>query len=42
MKACKVISEERDRVGESPVWSLAEQALYWVDIEAGTILMPVS
>lgn len=37
MKACKVISEERDRVGESPVWSLGEQALYWVDIEAGTI-----
>ncbi len=24
----------RNRVGESPVWSAAEQALYWVDIEA--------
>ena len=23
----------RNRVGESPVWSVAEQALYWVDIE---------
>ena len=23
-----------DAVGESPVWSMAEQALYWVDIEA--------
>ena len=23
----------RDQVGESPVWSPAEQALYWVDIE---------
>jgi sugar lactone lactonase YvrE len=23
-----------DAVGESPVWSVAEQALYWVDIEA--------
>ncbi len=27
------ISTSRDRVGESPVWSVAEQALYWVDIE---------
>ena len=27
------ISTTRDRVGESPVWSVAEQALYWVDIE---------
>ena len=27
------ITEHRDRVGESPVWSVAEQALYWVDIE---------
>lgn len=37
MMACKVISEERDRVGESPVWSTAEQALYWVDIEGRKI-----
>ncbi len=27
------ISASRDRVGECPVWSVAEQALYWVDIE---------
>jgi sugar lactone lactonase YvrE len=27
------ISTSRDRVGECPVWSVAEQALYWVDIE---------
>jgi sugar lactone lactonase YvrE len=24
----------RNQVGESPLWSVAEQALYWVDIEA--------
>ena len=29
----QVISPTRDRVGESPVWSVAQQALYWVDIE---------
>jgi sugar lactone lactonase YvrE len=28
-----VLCETRDSVGESPVWSVAEQALYWVDIE---------
>lgn len=27
----------RNQVGESPVWSAAEQALYWVDIEARRI-----
>lgn len=27
----------RDLVGESPVWSVAEQALYWVDIEGRRI-----
>ena len=27
----------RNQVGESPVWSVAEQALYWVDIEARRI-----
>ncbi len=37
MMACKVICEERDCVGESPVWSPAEQALYWVDIEGRKI-----
>jgi sugar lactone lactonase YvrE len=33
MSAATAISGTRDRVGESPVWSVAEQALYWVDIE---------
>lgn len=28
-----LFSDSRDAVGESPVWSVAEQALYWVDIE---------
>ncbi len=27
----------RNQVGESPVWSVAEQALYWVDIEGRRI-----
>lgn len=33
----EVVSELRDRVGESPVWSVREQALYWVDIEGRAI-----
>ena len=33
MPEARVLSTTRDRVGESPVWSVAEQALYWVDIE---------
>ena len=33
MSEPRVLSASRDRVGESPVWSVAEQALYWVDIE---------
>ncbi len=33
MAAITAISAVRDRVGECPVWSVAEQALYWVDIE---------
>ena len=28
-----VIGNSRDRVGESPVWDVRSQALYWVDIE---------
>lgn len=28
-----LLPEHRDQVGESPLWSPAEQALYWVDIE---------
>ena len=37
MSEATVISESRDQGGESPVWSVAEQALYWVDIEGGLI-----
>ena len=33
----QAISTSRDAVGESPVWSVAEQALYWVDIEGRCI-----
>jgi sugar lactone lactonase YvrE len=29
----RILTSSRDRVGECPVWSVAEQALYWVDIE---------
>lgn len=35
--AVDVLSPGRDRVGESPVWHEAEQALYWVDIEGRAI-----
>jgi len=31
------LSTGRDQVGESPVWSVADQCLYWVDIEAPCI-----
>lgn len=37
MQTFKVLSASRDRVGECPVWSAAEQALYWVDIEGKRI-----
>lgn len=33
--ACVV--DARCTLGESPVWSTAEQALYWVDIDAGRV-----
>jgi sugar lactone lactonase YvrE len=33
MQNFKALSTSRDRVGECPVWSAVEQALYWVDIE---------
>ena len=29
----RILTSSRDRVGECPVWSVTEQALYWVDIE---------
>lgn len=37
MSQAYAISSARDRVGESPVWSVANQALYWVDIEGQQI-----
>lgn len=30
----ELILDARNATGESPVWSVAEQALYWVDIPA--------
>ncbi|GAA0766149.1 SMP-30/gluconolactonase/LRE family protein [Ideonella azotifigens] len=30
----EVLGPQRHQVGESPLWSVAEQALYWVDIDA--------
>jgi sugar lactone lactonase YvrE len=29
----RIVSHTRDRVGECPVWDVATQSLYWVDIE---------
>ena len=34
MTEARIVSSSRDRVGESPLWSPDEQALYRVDIEA--------
>ncbi len=33
----ELICDARNGVGESPVWSASEQALYWVDIPAGRL-----
>lgn len=33
----ELVVDARNAVGESPVWSVAEQALYWVDISAGQL-----
>ena len=33
----ELILDARNATGESPVWSVSEQALYWVDIPAGTL-----
>ncbi|HET7796195.1 MAG TPA: SMP-30/gluconolactonase/LRE family protein [Rhizobacter sp.] len=35
--AFEVLGPVRNRVGESPLWSVAEQALWWVDIEGRTL-----
>jgi sugar lactone lactonase YvrE len=37
MTDVSAISSARDRVGESPVWSVSAQTLYWVDIEGQRI-----
>jgi len=37
MDAAEIVGTTRDQVGESPIWSVAEQALYWVDIERRAI-----
>lgn len=33
MSAVEIVGNSRDDVGESPLWSPAEQCLWWVDIE---------
>ncbi|MBA2675906.1 SMP-30/gluconolactonase/LRE family protein [Ramlibacter sp.] len=35
--AVEVVCALRDKVGESPLWSASEQALYWVDIEGRAV-----
>ena len=37
MSEARVLTATRDRVGESPVWDSATQALFWVDIEGRRI-----
>jgi len=37
MSELRIVAPTRDRVGESPVWDGAAQALYWVDIEGRQI-----
>lgn len=37
MIAVDVLAPVRDVVGESPVWSVAEQALWWVDIDGRSL-----
>ncbi|WP_017523836.1 SMP-30/gluconolactonase/LRE family protein [Pusillimonas noertemannii] len=33
----ELFDDSRMGLGESPLWSVAEQALYWIDVYAGTI-----
>ena len=37
MSEARILTSTRDRVGESPVWDGAIQALFWVDIEGRRI-----
>jgi len=37
MLEAQVLCHTHDQVGESPVWSVAEQALFWVDIEGRAV-----
>ncbi|MBZ9822632.1 SMP-30/gluconolactonase/LRE family protein [Mesorhizobium sp. CA4] len=34
MTSVTEVFHSRDKLGEVPVWDVAEQALYWVDIES--------
>lgn len=33
----RVVIASRNRIGESPVWSVSENSLYWVDVEGESI-----
>ena len=33
----RVLVDSRDQIGESPVWSIPENSLYWVDVEDGRV-----
>jgi sugar lactone lactonase YvrE len=37
MRTAELLLDARNGTGESPVWHVAEQALYWVDIPARTL-----
>jgi hypothetical protein len=37
MPEVECILEHQDAIGESPLWSLGEGALYWVDVTAPCI-----
>ena len=37
MDTVTCVVESRDTVGESPIWSASEQALYWMDVRGRTV-----